>query len=107
MMATPGTTTTGTTATGTSTGTMTPGTGAAQSTKSPIVIVDIDEMQSVERVKQLRKGKGKLLTKVERIVKDLVTEGTVKSGAQPVVIVVREMPRPFWAMGQDDDDDED
>ena len=70
--------------------------------KSQIVVVDLDEPQSSARVKQLRKGKGKLFNRVERILNDLVADGTVKSTAHPVVIVVREIPMPPWA--QDDDD---
>ena len=45
------------------------------------------------------------MARVERIVADLVEAGTVKSTAQPVVIVVREFPAPFWSMDDDDDDD--
>jgi hypothetical protein len=56
-------------------------------------------------VSRLRKGRGKLLTKVERIVSDLVEAGTIKSTAQPVVLVVREIPSP-WSFGDDDDDDD-
>jgi hypothetical protein len=41
---------------------------------------------------------------VERIVAELAEAGTVKSGAQPVVIVVREAPAPFWFLEDDDDD---
>ena len=44
------------------------------------------------------------MTRVERIVADLVEAGTVKSGTQPVVIVVREAPAPFWFLEDDDDD---
>jgi hypothetical protein len=51
----------------------------------------------------LRKGRGKLMVHVERIVADLAEAGTVKPGAQPVVIVVREVPSPFWFLGEDDD----
>jgi hypothetical protein len=73
--------------------------------KSHIVVVDLDEPQSPVAVKRLRKGKGKLFNHVERIVKDLVEDGTVKANAQPVVIVVRELPGPPWAFfGRDDDD---
>ncbi|MCC6776903.1 MAG: hypothetical protein IT537_09750 [Hyphomicrobiales bacterium] len=81
----------------------------APKSSSPIVIVDLEDPQTSQRVKQLRKGKGKLLTKVERIVSDLVEAGTVKATAQPVVIVVREIPAsPFsFGMSDDDDDDED
>jgi hypothetical protein len=70
--------------------------------KSQIVIVDLDEAQPARQVSRLRKGKGKLLTKVERIVGDLVEAGTIKSTAQPVVLVVREIPSP-WPFEEDDD----
>jgi Family of unknown function (DUF6200) len=72
--------------------------------KSQIVVVDLGEMQSSLAVKRLRKGKGKLFNNVEQIVKDLIEDGTVKSNAQPVVIVVREYPSP-WVLSDDDDDD--
>ena len=76
-----------------------------KASKSQIVVVDLDELQSPVAVKRLRKGKGKLFNHVERIVKDLVDDGTVKASSQPVVIVVRELPAPPWAMfGHDDDD---
>ena len=83
----------------------TTGAGAAerQSEKtgiSQIVVVDIDEAQPSQRVKLLRKGRGKLMARVERIVADLAEAGTIKSGAQPVVIVVREAPSPFWFLGE-------
>ena len=71
---------------------------------SQIVVVDIDEAQPSRQVKMLRKGRGKLMARVERIVADLAEAGTVKSGAQPIVIVVREAPSPFWLLGGDDDD---
>jgi hypothetical protein len=70
--------------------------------QSQIIVVDLDDPQPSERVRRLRKGKGKLFTKVERIVKDLVDDGTVKASAQPIVIVVREMPSPPWAFDDDD-----
>jgi Family of unknown function (DUF6200) len=74
--------------------------------RSQIVIVDFGEAQPSQQVKRLRKGRGKLVTKVERIINDLVTANTVKSGAQPVVIVVRELPS-LWPFDDDDDDDDD
>jgi hypothetical protein len=55
-------------------------------------------------VKRLRKGKGRLFKDVEQVVKDLTEEGTIKSGAQPVVIIVQEIPAPPWAFDDDDDD---
>lgn len=76
-----------------------------QTSKSQIVVVDLDEPQPAQLVRRLRKGRGKLLTRVERIVADLVEAGTVKSSAQPVVIVVREIPPMPWSFGDDEDDD--
>jgi hypothetical protein len=73
---------------------------------SPIVIVELDEPQSAIAVRRLRKGKGKLLKHVEQIVKDLVDDGTVKANAQPIVLVVQEIPVPPWAFGYDEDEDE-
>ena len=78
-----------------------------EANKLPTVVVDFDEPQSSVLVKRLRKGKGKLMTRVERIVSELVANGTVKSTAQPVVIVLREIPSPFWLADEDDDDDDD
>jgi Family of unknown function (DUF6200) len=68
-----------------------------------IVVVDLGEPQSHAAVSHLCKGRGPLFTHVEKIVKELVTEGTVKASAQPIVIVVREYPTPPWLMGDDDD----
>jgi Family of unknown function (DUF6200) len=70
--------------------------------KFQVVIVDLGEPQTSALVTRLRKGKGKLLTKVERIVNDLVEAGTIKSTAQPVVLVVREYPS-LWPFEEDDD----
>ena len=72
-----------------------------RSPKHQIVVVDLAEAQPSHQVKQLRKGQGKLMTRVEQIVNDLVEAGTVKSTAQPVVIVVREH---LSLMGFGDDD---
>lgn len=70
-----------------------------------IVVVDIDEAQPTRLVKLLRKGRGKLMTRVERVVADLSEAGTIKSGAQPVVIVVREAPSLLGFLSDDDDED--
>ena len=72
--------------------------------KPQTVVVDFDEPQPSVLVKRLRKGKGKLMTRVERIVSELAANGTVKSTAQPVVIVLREIPSPFWLEDDDDND---
>jgi Family of unknown function (DUF6200) len=63
--------------------------------KAEIVIVDLDKVQTSRDVRLLRKGRGKLARRVERIVNDLIEAGTVKSTAQPVVIVVRTSMSPL------------
>jgi|KBSSwiStaDraftv2_1062776.scaffolds.fasta_scaffold5203113_1 hypothetical protein len=65
-----------------------------------VVVVDIGERQMPDEVNRLRNGQGKLLDHVERIIADLVAAGAVSAGAQPVVLVVRELSSP-------DDDEED
>jgi DNA-binding TFAR19-related protein (PDSD5 family) len=77
-----------------------------KASKATIVVVDLDEPQSSVRVRRLRKGKGKLYNHVQRIIKDLVQDGTVKATAQAIVIVVREVPVPPWVYADDDDDDD-
>jgi hypothetical protein len=69
--------------------------------KPEIVIVDLDKVQTPRDVRLLRKGRGKLTSRVERIVNDLVAAGTVKPPAQPVVIVVRESMSPLSFLTQD------
>lgn len=57
-----------------------------------MVVVDFGGRQSPKRVKKLRKGRGKLIGRVDTIVAELVEAGTLKAGVQPVVIIVREKP---------------
>ncbi len=66
------------------------------------VIVDLGEPQASAQICRLRKGTGKLFHHVETIVDDLVAAGTVKPNAQPVVIIVRELPS-LWPFGGHDD----
>jgi hypothetical protein len=75
----------------------------AKADKSSMVIVELDEPQSSVAVKRLRKGKGSLYKSIEQVVKDLTDDGSIKASAQPVVIIVQEIPAPPWAF---DDDDE-
>ena len=69
--------------------------------EGPVVIVDLDKVQTPRDVRLLRKGRGKLVRRVERIVNELIEAGTVKSTAQPVVIVVRESMSPLSLLTQD------
>jgi hypothetical protein len=76
--------------------------------QSKIVVVDLGAPQSPLRVDSLRQGDGTLIKRIEGIVDDLVQDGTLKSGAQTVVVVVREFaPFPFGAFGGEDDEEDD
>lgn len=74
----------------------------ARTSTPQVVVVDLGERQPPEEVRRLCKGEGKLLDHVERIITDLTAAGTVTAGAQPVVIVVRELSSDD--IDEDDDD---
>jgi hypothetical protein len=64
--------------------------------KSQIIVVDLEERQASKQIKRLRNGEGKLMDHIEKIISELSEAGTIKSGAQPVVVIVREdLPWPF------------
>jgi len=84
--------------------------------KSQLVVVDVGKAQSPKRIRRLRKGRGPLVRRIDRIMAELVEAGTIKANAQSVVFVVREtppMPWPFsnlanqYANDDDDYDDDD
>jgi Family of unknown function (DUF6200) len=76
--------------------------------KSSLVVVELAKRRSPEQVRRLRKGRGRLVTDIEDAVDELVKSGTIKSGTQPVVIVVREATLPLLSVLEDvEDDDED
>lgn len=52
------------------------------------VIIDIGKRKR-SQVKKLRKGRGKLLDRVQDVLADMTTEGTITAN-QPVIVVVRE-----------------
>jgi hypothetical protein len=56
------------------------------------VVIDLGKKKK-SQVKKLRKGRGKLMENVNKLVADLRTNGTVQSSEQPVIIVVREKKR--------------
>jgi hypothetical protein len=72
------------------------------------VVVDLGRGQSPKQVRRLRKGRGKLMRRIDEIVDELAAAGTVKPVAQPVIVIVRErvpLPWPFSRMPVDFDDD--
>jgi hypothetical protein len=73
----------------------------AKTDKAQIVVVDFGKSQRRRKVRRLRKGRGKLMTRIESIVSELVEAGTVPATAQPVVIVVRERKEMMsWPFGR-------
>ena len=64
--------------------------GTDRASGSQLLVVDLGKRQSPKQLKRLRKGRGKLVGRIDQIVPDLVEAGTVKAGAHPIVIVVRE-----------------
>jgi hypothetical protein len=79
----------------------------AETGRPPLVMVDLSKRQTSERIKRLRRGRGSLVKRIDEIVEELIQAGTVKAGAQPVVIVVREKPSMTWPFARDDAEDED
>ena len=76
--------------------------------KLPLVVVELSRRRSPEQVRRLRKGRGKLVSDIDDVVEELVKSGTIKSGTQPVVVVVREAALPFlWNFDYEDDEEDD
>ncbi len=73
---------------------------------SDIIVLDIGK-RDADAVKKLRKGKGKLLRKVNNAVEQLREAGKIKTDAQIVLIVVREKNASLFGGDEDDDDDDD
>jgi hypothetical protein len=64
--------------------------------KSQIIVVDLEERQPSKQIRRLRNGEGKLMDHIEKIISALSEAGTLYSGAQPVVVILREeLPWPF------------
>jgi hypothetical protein len=53
------------------------------------VVVDLG-IKKAKLLKQLRKGKGKLINDVKQCINELASSGVVSGAVQPVVVVVRE-----------------
>ena len=77
--------------------------------KTQLVLVDLSRRQTPKQISRLRKGRGSLIPRIDKIVEELVNSGTVKAEAQPVVIIVREtvtLPWPFVNLDYDNDDED-
>jgi len=61
-------------------------------TVSPPIVLDLGK-QRKKRVKELRRGEGRLMDEVNASIEELRTAGALASDAQAVVVVVREKRR--------------
>jgi hypothetical protein len=81
----------------------------APEAEAEMVLLDLGE-QSRRRVRRLRRGEGRLMEKIEDAVADLEEQGVLTSGAQTLVVIVRQEPdsglRGMFASDDDDDDDD-
>jgi len=68
---------------------VTPETRQAVAKENDVIVVDLGTKKR-KRIKQLRKGRGKLMDRVHRCLEELKAIGTIASNAIPVVIVVKE-----------------
>ncbi len=61
----------------------------AAEAQSSVVIVDMGKRKR-KQVKQLRRGRGKLMDRIEETVGQLQADGEIESGSAVVVVIVRE-----------------
>ena len=69
-------------------------TGAQVESNADMIMLDIGK-RSRKAIKKLRKGKGKLLRRVNNVVGQLRNSGELKEDAQIVLVVVRERDNLF------------
>lgn len=58
-------------------------------TNANMLVVDVGKKQSKKRIRQLRRGRGRLLERINDTVADMQANGALKQDAQLVVFVVR------------------
>ena len=66
--------------------------GVVDGEGSPFLIVDVEERQSRERIRELRQGEGPLAETIYQVLEELHDEGQLADEVQPVVFIVREKP---------------
>src|SRR5262245_17720664 len=70
-----------------------------------IVVVELENAEFESQVRGLLTGKGKLIDRIEDVLDDLFTAGTLRADAQTVVFVVPEVAHlPLGGLGSDDED---
>jgi hypothetical protein len=61
---------------------------AGRATKRPIAIVDFGKAQSRQKIKRLRKGDGKLVSRIESIVGEFLESPSISKGDPPVIVII-------------------
>ena len=62
------------------------------------IILDLGK-QRRKRIKQLTRGKGKLMDEVSRSIEELKNAGKISKSVQPLIVVVRQRPQSrFWML---------
>jgi len=63
--------------------------------ESPAVVVVSLGKKTAKKVKQLEKGRGKLLDRVVSSLNEMKTQGAISQNAQPIFVIVKEPRRSF------------
>jgi len=71
--------------------------GKSDAKNRDAIVVDLGSKRR-KQIKQLRKGKGKLMNKVNECLNELKASGTITGQGQPVVIIVKEKTSPMNLM---------
>ena len=73
------------------------GNGTAVAEQKSMLLLDLGT-KSKKNVRKLRKGRGKLMSRINGAIEDLKTEGEIGENSQVVVVVVkqRERKRGWW-----------
>lgn len=68
------------------------GNGAAVAEQQSMLLLDLGA-KSKKSVRRLRKGRGKLMSKINGAIEDLKAEGEISENSQVVVVVVKQRAR--------------
>ena len=73
------------------------GNGTAVAEQKSMLLLDLGT-KSKKNVRKLRKGRGKLMSRINGTIEDLKTEGEIGENSQVVVVVVkqRDRKRGWW-----------
>jgi hypothetical protein len=67
-----------------------PETKAESKKDNNVIVVDVRRKYRRKHIRRLRRGRGKLMNKIEELVADLRDAESLGENVQPVVVVVRE-----------------